>query len=28
VMRDRYFRAARTLSAYTRLAQENGSILD
>ncbi|QIL44206.1 DUF2958 domain-containing protein [Acidovorax sp. HDW3] len=28
VMRDRYFRAARTLSEYTRLAQENGSIVD
>ena len=28
VMRDRYFRAARSLSEYTRLAQENGSIVD
>ncbi|MDA8520495.1 DUF2958 domain-containing protein [Acidovorax sp. NCPPB 4044] len=28
VMRDRYFRAARSLSEYTRLAQENGSIFD
>ncbi|MXN30527.1 DUF2958 domain-containing protein [Delftia sp. CH05] len=28
VMRDRYFRAVRALSEYTRLAQENGSILD
>ena len=28
VMRDRYFQAARPLSEYLRLAQENGSILD
>ena len=28
VMRDRYFQAVRPLSAYLRLAQENGSILD
>ncbi|MHA6878937.1 DUF2958 domain-containing protein [Ralstonia pseudosolanacearum] len=28
VMRDRYFRAARPLSEYLRLAQENGSIVD
>lgn len=28
VMRDRYFRAARPLSEYVRLAQENGSITD
>ena len=28
VMRDRYFQAARSLSEYLRLAQENGSILD
>ncbi len=28
VMRDRYFRAVRSLSEYLRLAQENGSILD
>ncbi|MET2522926.1 DUF2958 domain-containing protein [Ralstonia sp. SM1884_UCD616_TZ26] len=28
VMRDWYFRPARTLSEYVRLAQENGSILD
>lgn len=28
VMRDRYFQAARSLSEYTRLAQENGSIFD
>lgn len=28
VMRDRYFRAARSLSEYTRLAHENGSIVD
>ncbi|WP_459198355.1 DUF2958 domain-containing protein [Ralstonia pseudosolanacearum] len=28
VIRDRYFRPARTLSEYVRLAQENGSILD
>ena len=28
VMRDRYFQAARPLSEYLRLAQENGSVLD
>ncbi|HBP5270509.1 TPA: DUF2958 domain-containing protein [Pseudomonas aeruginosa] len=28
VMRDRYFRPARPLSDYVRLAQENGSITD
>lgn len=28
VMCDRYFQAARPLSEYLRLAQENGSILD
>jgi len=28
VMRDRYFQAARPLSEYVRLAQENGSIID
>ncbi|MGP6010955.1 DUF2958 domain-containing protein [Pseudomonas aeruginosa] len=28
VMRDLYFRATRTLSEYTRLAQLNGSIMD
>ena len=28
VRRDRYFRAARPLSEYVRLAQENGSITD
>ena len=28
VMRDRYFQAARPLSKYLLLAQENGSILD
>ncbi len=28
VMRDRYFQAARSLSEYLRLAQENGSIVD
>lgn len=28
VMRDLYFRATRTLSEYTRLAQHNGSIMD
>ena len=28
VMRDRYFRAARSLSEYLHLAQENGSITD
>lgn len=28
VMRDRYFKAARTLSDYVRLAQANGSIVD
>ncbi len=28
VMRDLYFRAARTLSEYTRQAQLNGSIMD
>ena len=28
VLRDRYFRATRSLSEYTRLAQLNGSILD
>ena len=28
VMRDRYFQAARPLSEYVRLAQENGSITD
>ncbi|MBS0225955.1 MAG: DUF2958 domain-containing protein [Proteobacteria bacterium] len=28
VMRDRYFQAARPLSEYLRLAQENGSIVD
>lgn len=28
VMRDRYFKAARTLSDYARLAQANGSIVD
>ena len=28
VMRDRYFQAARPMSEYLRLAQENGSILD
>ncbi|MCM3916200.1 DUF2958 domain-containing protein [Pseudomonas aeruginosa] len=28
VMRDLYFRARRTLSEYTRLAQLNGSIMD
>lgn len=28
VIRDRYFHAARPLSEYLRLAQENGSILD
>ncbi|UAY75356.1 DUF2958 domain-containing protein [Pseudoxanthomonas sp. X-1] len=28
VMRDRYFLAARPLSEYVRLAQENGSITD
>ncbi|MCY1260393.1 hypothetical protein D9M68_355200 [compost metagenome] len=28
VMRDLYFRATRTLSEYTRLAQLNGSIID
>lgn len=28
VMRDRYFRATRTLSEYLRLAQENGSVVD
>ncbi|MBC9250974.1 hypothetical protein A9179_11855 [Pseudomonas alcaligenes] len=28
IMRDLYFRAARTLSEYTRLAQLNGSIMD
>ncbi|QXL85139.1 MULTISPECIES: DUF2958 domain-containing protein [Comamonadaceae] len=28
VMRDRYFQAARPLSEYARLAQENGGIVD
>jgi len=28
VMRDRYFQAARPLSEYVRLAQENGGIVD
>ena len=28
VLRDRYFRAMRSLSEYTQLAQINGSILD
>ena len=28
VMRDRYFQAARPLSEYLRLGQENGSVLD
>ena len=28
VMRDRYFEAARPLSEYLRLAQENGAIVD
>lgn len=28
VMRDRYFQPVRRLSAYLRLAEENGSILD
>ena len=28
VMRDRYFQAARPLSEYLRLAQENGSVVD
>ncbi|MFW7342273.1 DUF2958 domain-containing protein [Pollutimonas sp. H1-120] len=28
VMRDRYFQAARPLSEYVRLAQENGSNID
>ena len=28
VMRGRYFQAARPLSEYLRLAQENGSVLD
>ena len=28
VMRDRYFQAARPLSEYLRLAQENASVLD
>jgi len=27
-MRDRYFQAARPLSEYVRLAQENGGIVD
>lgn len=28
VMRDRYFKAVRSLSEYVRLTQENGSIVD